>query len=77
MQFWHPVKLKGGGRTMPAEFRRRIYARGSSFETTIPMPLLFKLDLSNKKYEAVFKYDSEKDKWYMEFAERSGGKDES
>ncbi len=54
---------------MPVEFRRKLYTRGSSFETTIPMPLLFKLDLANKKYEVLFIYDKEKDKWYLDFAE--------
>ena len=51
---------------MSFEIRRKLYRRGSSFETTIPMPLLFKLDKS-KKYEVIFKYDSKKDRWYLEF----------
>jgi hypothetical protein len=34
------------------EFRRKIYTRGSSYETTIPMPLLFSTD-KKKKYIAV------------------------
>ena len=33
---------------MPVEFRRKLYKRGSSYETTIPMPLLFVLDKSKK-----------------------------
>jgi hypothetical protein len=59
---------------MPAEFRRKLYTRGSSFETTIPMPLLFKLDPSSKKYNVLFKYDAEKDRWYVDFEEMKGGK---
>ena len=54
---------------MSFEIRRKLYKRGSSFETTIPMPLLFKLNKS-KKYEVIFKYDSKKDKWYIDFKER-------
>ncbi len=52
---------------MPAEFKRKLYTRGSSYETTIPMPLLFKLDLKSKKYNVLFKYDIETDKWYIDF----------
>ena len=53
---------------MSFEIRRKLYKRGSSFETTIPMPILFKLDKS-KKYEVIFKYDTKKDKWYLDFKE--------
>ena len=53
---------------MPVEFRRKLYRRGSSFETTIPMPMLFALDLS-KKHNVVFKFDKEKSRWYVEFEE--------
>ena len=45
-------------------FKRKIYHRGSSYETTIPKPLLFFID-PNKKYEAVFEYDPEKNRWYI------------
>jgi len=48
------------------EIRRKLYKRGSSFETTIPMPLLFALD-KEKKYHVVFKFDDSKHKWYIEF----------
>lgn len=51
-----------------AEIRRKLYRRGSSFETTIPMPLLFALDKS-KKHNVVFKFDSKSNKWYVEFEE--------
>ena len=50
------------------EIRRKLYKRGSSFETTIPMPLLFAIDKS-KKYEAVFAFDESTKRWYVEFEE--------
>lgn len=50
------------------EMRRKLYKRGSSFETTIPMPLLFAID-KDKKYEVIFKFDKEKQRWYIEFEE--------
>lgn len=51
------------------EFKRKLYKRGSSFETTIPMPLLFALD-NKKKYNIVFNFDSKKNIWYINFEER-------
>jgi hypothetical protein len=55
---------------MPAaELRRRLYKRGSSFETTIPMPLLFALD-KKKKYNVVFIFDPEQNRWFIKFEER-------
>ena len=48
------------------EIKRKLYKRGSSFETTIPMPLLFAIDKS-KKHIVVFKFDDSKHKWYIEF----------
>ena len=50
------------------EFKRKLYKRGSSIETTIPKPLLFSLDLI-KKHNIIFKYDKEKNRWYIEFEE--------
>jgi hypothetical protein len=50
------------------DIKRKIYARGSSYETTIPKPLLFNLD-PKKKYDVVFKFDSKQRKWYLEFEE--------
>ncbi len=50
------------------KFKRKIYHRGSSFETTIPKPLLFFIE-KNKKYNAVFEYDPEKNKWYISIEE--------
>ncbi len=51
-----------------ATIRRKIYRRGSSFETTLPMPLLFAIDKS-KKYNVVFSFDEETQRWYIEFEE--------
>jgi len=53
---------------MPTEFRRKLYKRGSSFETTIPMPLLFALD-KDKKHNVVFSFDPKTNKWYIKFEE--------
>lgn len=46
--------------------KRKLYRRGSSFETTIPMPLLFALDKS-KKHNVLFRFDSRTNRWYIEF----------
>ncbi|MBI2135704.1 hypothetical protein HYU06_01385 [Candidatus Woesearchaeota archaeon] len=53
---------------MTTELRRKLYKRGSSYETTIPMPLLFALDKA-KKQNVLFKFDNQKSKWYIEFEE--------
>ena len=53
---------------MATVFKRKLYKRGSSHETTIPMPLLFALD-KNKKYNVVFSYDNEANKWFIKFEE--------
>lgn len=49
-------------------FKRKLYTRGNSYETTIPKPLLFELNL-NKKQNVIFKYDSKNKKWYIDFEE--------
>ncbi len=51
------------------EFRRRLYKRGSSFETTIPMPLLMTLNTDSSQ-DVVFSYDQEKQAWYIQFQPR-------
>ncbi len=51
------------------EFRRRLYRRGSSFETTIPMPLLLTLNNAEQQ-DIVFSYDPEKQAWYVQFQPR-------
>lgn len=48
--------------------KRKMYRRGSSTETTIPKPLLFALD-TEKKHNILFKFDPEKERWYIEFEE--------
>ncbi|MBI2129695.1 hypothetical protein HYU07_05655 [Candidatus Woesearchaeota archaeon] len=53
------------------DLKRKLYTRGSSYETTIPMPLLFSLDLE-KKHNVVFKFDSKAKKWYVELEEIKG-----
>ena len=56
---------------MATEFKRKLYKRGSSYETTIPMPLLFALD-KNKKYNVVFFFDIDANRWYIKFEELNG-----
>ena len=58
---------------MTMEFRRKLYTRGSSYETTIPKPLLFMID-QNKKQEVVFKFDKKTNKWYVEIEEETNKK---
>jgi len=48
------------------EIRRKLYRRGSSYETTIPKPLLFAVD-TNRKTDVVFKYDAPQNRWFVEF----------
>ena len=51
-----------------ATIKRKLYRRGSSFETTVPMPLLFSLDL-DKKHNVLFNFDQQSNRWYIEFEE--------
>ncbi len=51
---------------MTTEIRRKLYKRGSSYETTIPMPLLFAIDKSEKQ-NVIFKFDPDTNRWYVEF----------
>lgn len=50
------------------QLRRKLYTRGSSYETTIPAPLLFSID-KEKKYDVIFEYDSATDRWYIRIEE--------
>lgn len=50
------------------KLKRKLYTRGSSYETTIPMPLLFDKNLK-KKHEIIFSYDNKAKKWYIEIEE--------
>lgn len=54
------------------EFRRRLYKRGSSYETTVPMPALLALD-AEKKYDVIFTYDPQTKNWILRFEERDSG----
>ena len=51
---------------MTTKIKRKLYKRGSSYETTIPMPLLFALD-KTKKHNVIFNFDPKTNKWYVEF----------
>ena len=51
------------------EFRRRLYRRGGSFETTVPMPLLLTLN-PKKRHDIVFAFDPETKQWMVRFEER-------
>ena len=53
---------------MTVKFKRKLYTRGSSYETTIPIQLLFNLDMS-KKQNVVFEYDNNIKKWCLSFEE--------
>ena len=53
---------------MAVQLKRKIYPRGGSYETTIPLQLLFSLDLS-KKHDVIFEFDSKSDKWFVTFKE--------
>jgi hypothetical protein len=47
------------------KIKRKLYTRGSSFETTIPMPILFSIDKKDK-YMVVFEFDSINNRWYID-----------
>jgi hypothetical protein len=49
-----------------AILKRKLYRRGSSFETTIPMPLLFSVDIS-KRHNVLFSLDPLTNRWYVSF----------
>lgn len=51
---------------MEITFKRKLYRRGSSYETTIPMPMLFSIDLESKN-NVIFKLDKKTNRWYVEF----------
>ena len=59
---------------MSTVIRRKLYKRGSSFETTIPMPLLFALN-KDIKYDVLFIFDEATMRWYVDFeiSEKLGG----
>lgn len=55
---------------MAVSLRRKIYSRGGSHETTIPLQLLLGLNLEESN-EAIFEYDPKMQRWYVRF-EKSG-----
>lgn len=55
---------------MAVSLKRKLYPRGGSFETTIPLQLLFSLDI-DKRHDIIFEFDKEKGRWYIRFEEES------
>jgi hypothetical protein len=53
---------------MAVSLKRKLYSRGGSFETTVPMQLLFALDL-NKRHDVVFEFDKKTGRWFVDFVE--------
>jgi hypothetical protein len=53
---------------MAVSLKRKLYSRGGSFETTIPIQLLFSLDLE-KKHNVLFEFDKKTSRWYVVFEE--------
>lgn len=60
---------------MAISLKRKLYTRGGSFETTIPMQLLFSID-TNKKNNVIFEYDKKTNRWYVEVVEDSESKED-
>jgi len=56
---------------MAISLKRKLYSRGGSFETTIPIQLLFSLDLK-KKHNVKFEFDKKTERWYVAFEEVKG-----
>ena len=53
---------------MAVSLKRKLYSRGGSFETTVPIQLLFSLDLK-KKHNVLFEFDKKTCRWYVVFEE--------
>ncbi|MGV8141730.1 MAG: hypothetical protein ACP5NW_04800 [Candidatus Woesearchaeota archaeon] len=53
---------------MAISLKRKLYSRGGSFETTIPIQLLFSLDLK-RKHTVQFEYDKATKRWYVDIVE--------
>jgi hypothetical protein len=51
---------------MNVSFKRKLYTRGSSYETTIPIQMLFSIDIS-QKHDVIFEFDKKNNKWYIHF----------
>ncbi len=59
------ISVKKSSNKKAATLKRKLYRRGSSYETTIPLPIILPLD-PEKRYLVLFKFDGS---WFMEFAE--------
>lgn len=55
------------------QIKRKLYTRGSSFETTIPKVLLVQCDLE-KKHDVIFSFDEETKRWYVDIIPASSDK---
>lgn len=53
---------------MAMSLKRKLYSRGGSFETTVPIQLLFSLDIQ-KKHNVIFEFDKKTGRWYVQFEE--------
>jgi len=53
---------------MAVSLKRKLYSRGGSFETTVPIQMLFSLDLK-KKHDVIFEFDKKTGRWYVNFKE--------
>jgi hypothetical protein len=53
---------------MNLKIKRKLYTRGSSYETTLPMPMLFSLDMK-KKHKVIFEFNPKLKKWVVDFEE--------
>ena len=53
---------------MNVRFKRKLYSRGGSYETTIPVQMLFATDIS-KKNNVIFEYDAKQKKWTVSIEE--------
>jgi hypothetical protein len=51
---------------MAVSLKRKLYPRGGSYETTIPLQLLLNVDLE-KRTDVLFEYDSKTGRWYIRF----------
>jgi len=51
---------------MSVSLKRKLYPRGGSYETTIPLQLLLGLNLEDKN-DAIFEYDQKTGRWYIKF----------
>lgn len=62
------IKIQEQGKTKPSPKKliRKLYKRGHSLETTLPLPLLLHLN-PEKNYNVVFSFA--KNKWLIDFEE--------